>query len=40
MAPNHKSFMAITVHLESKGEPLALPLDVIEVAKVSDDIPE
>jgi len=26
--------MAITVHLENNGEPLVLPLDVIEVAKV------
>ena len=35
-APNHKSFTAITVHLEDEGEALSLPLDVVKVARVSD----
>ena len=35
-APNHKSFTAVTVHLEDEGEALVLPLDVVEVARVSD----
>jgi hypothetical protein len=34
-APNHKAFVAISVHLEHKGEPLAMLLDIIEVPKVS-----
>ena len=35
-APNHKSFTTVTMHLEDKGEALVLPLDVVEVARVSD----
>ena len=35
-APNHKSFTVITVHLEDEGEALSLPLDVVEVVRVSD----
>ena len=35
-APNHKSFTVITVHLEDEGEALSLPLDVVEVARMSD----
>ncbi|KAG1872022.1 hypothetical protein C8R48DRAFT_746527 [Suillus tomentosus] len=31
---NHRAFVAICVHLEHKGIPLSLPLDIIEVAKV------
>ena len=34
--PNHKSFATVTVHLEDEGEALVLPLDVVEVARVSD----
>ena len=34
--PNHKSFTTVTVHLEDEGEVLVLPLDVVEVARVSD----
>ena len=34
--PNHKLFTAVTVHLEDEGEALVLPLDVVEVARVSD----
>ena len=35
-APNHKSFTAITVHLEDEGVALSLPLNVVKVARVSD----
>jgi hypothetical protein len=31
-SPNHKSFVAVTVHLENKGQPLCLLLDVVELA--------
>lgn len=34
-SPNHKAFVAVSVHLEHEGEPLAMLLDIIEVAKVS-----
>ena len=34
MALNHRAFIAITVHLEQQGVPLALPLDIIEVSRV------
>ncbi|KAL7280274.1 hypothetical protein ACG7TL_005187 [Trametes sanguinea] len=30
-SPNHRAFMAITVHLAFDGEPLCLPLDLVEV---------
>jgi len=33
-SPNHHAFVAVAVHLEHKGKPLCIPLDVIEVAKV------
>lgn len=33
--PNHRAFMAITVHLEHEGELISLLLDIVEVAKVS-----
>jgi hypothetical protein len=32
-SPNHKAFVAITVHLEYEGEPLAMLLNIVEVAK-------
>jgi hypothetical protein len=32
-SPNHKSYVAITVHLERKGHPLTMILDLIEVAE-------
>jgi hypothetical protein len=31
-SPNHRAFVAFCVHLEHKGVPLSMPLDVIEVA--------
>ncbi|KAF8235752.1 hypothetical protein L208DRAFT_1183321, partial [Tricholoma matsutake] len=31
-SPNHKAFVALTVHLEKNGKPLCMVLDVIEVA--------
>ncbi len=33
-SPNHKAFVALTVHLEKNGELLCMVLDVVEVAKV------
>ena len=32
-SPNHKAFVAITVHLEHDGKPLAMLLDIVEVPK-------
>lgn len=34
-SPNHKAFVAISVHLKHEGKPLAMLLDIVEVAKVS-----
>ena len=34
MAPNHKAFVAVTIHLEQQGEVLVLPLDIVEVSKI------
>ena len=34
-SPNHKAFVAISVHFEHNGEPVSMVLDVVEVAKVS-----
>jgi hypothetical protein len=31
-SPNHKAYVAVTVHLERDGVPLCLLLDVVEVA--------
>lgn len=36
MSPNHRSFVAFCVHMEREGSPMTFPLDVIEVAKVSN----
>jgi len=33
-SPNHKAFVAVSVHLEHQGKPLAMVLDVVEVAQV------
>ncbi|KAJ8591954.1 hypothetical protein M405DRAFT_700280, partial [Rhizopogon salebrosus TDB-379] len=33
-SPNHKAFVAVSVHLEHEGKPLAMVLDVVEVAQV------
>ncbi|KIK92032.1 hypothetical protein PAXRUDRAFT_148193, partial [Paxillus rubicundulus Ve08.2h10] len=33
MAPNHRAFIAFSVHLAHKGEALTMPLDIIEVAR-------
>jgi hypothetical protein len=34
-SPNHRAFVAVTVHFEHKGSPICMILDVVEVAKVS-----
>src|SRR5436190_23579163 len=33
-SPNHKAFVAVTVHFEQEGKPLCLLLDIVEVPKV------
>ena len=32
-SPNHKAFVAFTVHMEHNGEPVSMLLDLVEVAK-------
>jgi hypothetical protein len=32
-SPNHKAFIAVTVHFEIDGAPISLLLDLVEVAK-------
>ena len=32
-SPNQRAYVAITVHLEHKGEPISMLLDIVEVAK-------
>jgi hypothetical protein len=32
-SPNQRAFVAITVHLEHKGEPMSMLLDIVEVAQ-------
>ena len=32
-SPNQRAFVAITVHLEHKGEPISMLLDIVEVAR-------
>lgn len=34
-ASNHRTLAAVTVHLEEHGEVSTIPLDIVEVAKVS-----
>lgn len=31
-SPNHKAYIAVTVHFEDKGVPIAMLLDIVEVA--------
>jgi hypothetical protein len=31
-SPNHKAFVAVTVHFEKDGEPMCILLDLVEVA--------
>ena len=31
-SPNHRAFIAVSAHLEHKGEPLSFLLDLVEVA--------
>jgi hypothetical protein len=33
LSPNHRSYIVITVHLEHKGEPLSMLLDLVEIAE-------
>jgi hypothetical protein len=32
-SPNHKAYIAITIHLEQSGKPFSMLLDLIEVPK-------
>jgi hypothetical protein len=32
-SPNHKAFVALTVHLEHNGQPLSFLLNIVEVAR-------
>jgi len=32
-SPNHKAFIAITIHFKSKGVPISMLLDMVEVAE-------
>ena len=32
-SPNHKPYMAVTVHFERNGKPLSMLLDIVEVAR-------
>ena len=32
-SPNHKAYVAVTVHFEQNGEPMCLLLDLVEVAQ-------
>ena len=36
MSPNHYVYVALTAHLENQGQPIAIVLDIMEVAKVSE----
>ena len=33
-SPNHKSFVAITIHLAREGKPLAMILNIVDMVKV------
>ena len=33
MSPNHKAYVAFTVHFEHEGAPVSMLLDLVEVAK-------
>ncbi|KAF8220274.1 hypothetical protein L208DRAFT_1148240, partial [Tricholoma matsutake] len=33
-SPNHYAYVTLTTHLEVKGEPISIVLDVIEVPKL------
>jgi hypothetical protein len=37
-SPNHKAFVAVSVHFERDGMPLCIILDVVEVAEVSPHV--
>ena len=32
-SPNHKAYVAVTVHFESEGKPIAMLLDIVEAAR-------
>jgi hypothetical protein len=38
MLPNHKVFIAVTIHFEKDGEPMCILLDLVEVAESHSSI--
>lgn len=32
-SPNHKAYVALTIHLEHNGKPLSMLLDIVEMSK-------
>ena len=32
-SPNHKAYVAVTVHFENKGTPVSMLLDIVELAR-------
>jgi hypothetical protein len=37
-SPNHKAFIAVTVHFENNGEPMYMLLDMVEVAELHSGV--
>ena len=37
-SPNHKAYVAITIHFENKGKPISMLLDIVEVAHLHSGI--
>jgi hypothetical protein len=38
LSPNHKSYIAITVHLKHASKPFTMLLDLVEVAKLHTSV--
>jgi hypothetical protein len=38
MSPNHKAFVAVTVHFKINGKPMTILLDLVEVAELHSGI--
>ena len=37
-APNHRSYVAVTIHFENDGDPVSMLLDLVEVAKSNSGV--
>ena len=35
-SPNHYAYVTLTAYFENQGQPIAIVLDIVEVAKVSE----